>query len=111
MGASRGRKAANEAVFREVNERIEEMQRSFSLRADELLELVCECDRLSCTEEVQLTVGEYERLRSDATCFVVVSGHEDAEVEQVVDTGAGYVIVRKRPGVARDLAEATDPRH
>ena len=111
MGVGRGRKAANEAVFREVNERIEQMQRSFSLRTDELLELVCECDRLSCTEGVRLTVAEYERLRSDGACFVVVAGHEDAEVEQVVDTGAGYVIVRKRPGLARGLAETTDPRH
>ena len=111
MGVGRGRKAANEAVFREVNEQIEEMQRSFLLRAEELLALVCECDRLSCTEEVRLTVREYERLRSDAACFVVVPGHEDAEVEQVVDTGPGYLIVRKRRGVARGLAEATDPRH
>ena len=110
MGPSRERKAANEAVFREVNERVEEMQRSFSLATDEPLHLVCECDRLSCTEEVQLAVGAYERLRSDGACFVVVPGHEDGEVEQVVDAGAGYVIVRKRPGVPRGLAEATDPR-
>jgi len=110
MGASRERKAANEAAFREVNERIEEIQRSFSLVTDEPLQLICECDRLSCTERVQLTVEAYERLRSDAACFVVVPGHEDRDVEQVVDTGAGYLVVRKRPGVARDLAESTDPR-
>jgi|SRR5579862_182793 len=110
MGPKGERKAANEAVFREVNERIEEMQHSYSLLTEEPLHLVCECDRLACTDEVLLTVDAYQRLRSDPACFVVVPGHEDPEVEQVVDTRSDHVIVRKRTGTPRDLAEATDPR-
>lgn len=110
MGSSRERKAANEAVFREVNERIEEMQHSFARVTDEPLHLICECDRLSCTREVEMSVGAYEQLRSDPACFVVVPTHEDTTVEQVVASSAGYVVVRKRSGLPHDLAEATDPR-
>jgi hypothetical protein len=110
MGASRERKAANEAVFREVNERIEEMQHEFVRATDEPLHLVCECDRLSCTEDIEMSLDAYERLRSDPACFVVVPTHEDTTVEEVVVSGAGYVVVRKRSGIPRDLAEATDPR-
>jgi hypothetical protein len=110
MGASRERKAANEAVFREVNERIEAMQHSFARATDEPLHLICECDRLSCTEEIEMSIGAYEQVRADPACFVVVSRHEDTTVEEVVASGAGYVVVRKRSGIPRNLAKATDPR-
>ena len=46
------RKAANEAVFRNVNERIEALQHSFAVAEREPLQMVCECDRLDCMERV-----------------------------------------------------------
>lgn len=110
MGESRRRKAANEAVFREVNERIEGLQRDFAATHDQQLLLVCECDRIECTERLSVSPEIYERVRGNAACFFVLLGHEDPSVEDVVDTGGDYLIVRKRPGEARDLAVETDPR-
>ena len=49
-------------------------------------------------------------MRSEATWFAVLPGHEIAEVEQVVASRDGYDIVEKQPGPAADEAEATDPR-
>lgn len=110
MDETRRRKAANEAVFREVNERIEGLQRDFAATHDQLLLIVCECDRIDCTERVSVSLDIYERVRSDATCFFVLPGHEDTSVEDVVDTGGDYLVVRKRPGEPRDLAVESDPR-
>jgi hypothetical protein len=104
------RKAANEAVFREVNEQIEGLQSQFALATGEPLRLVCECDRLECNAPLTVKVDVYEQARSDSACFFVTIGHEDPEVEEIVDTGSDYLIVRKGPGEPREIAEQTDPR-
>lgn len=110
MDEAQRRKAANESVFREVNERIEALQHAFALTEHEPLQIVCECDRLDCMQRLAITVDTYERTRAEADQFVVANGHEDPGVEDVVDTGPGYLVVRKRSGEPRAIAEATDPR-
>ncbi|HEY0414845.1 MAG TPA: hypothetical protein VGC78_00550 [Gaiellaceae bacterium] len=110
MDEGQRRKAANEAVFREVNERIESLQRAFALTQREPLHIVCECDRLDCTQRVSVSVETYEGVRSHPEQFLVLAGHEDRAVEDVVDTGDGYLVVAKRPGTPAAVAEATDPR-
>lgn len=104
------RKAANEAVFREVNERIEGLQTRFAISDAEPLSLVCECDQLQCTEPIQIAVDGYERIRAHPDRFLVLPGHEDPTVEDIVDTGPGYLVVRKHAGEARRFATDTDPR-
>jgi hypothetical protein len=110
MDETQRRKAANEAVFREVNERIEGLQRGFALTEHEPLQIVCECDRLDCMERVPVAVEAYERVRSRPDQFIVATGHEDPSIEEVFDTGADFLVVRKRPGEPARVAEATDPR-
>lgn len=110
MSENQRRKAANEAVFREVNERIESLQRGFAVTERQPLNIICECDRLDCAESLSVQLETYERVRADSTLFLVRPGHEDDAVEDVVDTGGDYMIVRKRPGDPQDVAEQTDPR-
>jgi hypothetical protein len=110
MDEAQRRKAANEAVFREVNERIERLQRGFAVTQNQPLHIVCECDRLDCTSRVTVSVETYESVRGRPDEFFTVEGHEDPKVEEIVDTGPGYLIVRKKPGEPREIAEATDPR-
>jgi hypothetical protein len=99
----------NEAVFRTVNERIEELTTGFQL-GDHPLDLVCECGNPHCVERITMMPSEYERVRSDATTFAVYPGHEEADVEEVVDRSRGYDIVRKYPGEPAKVAKETDPR-
>ncbi|MGN6797790.1 MAG: hypothetical protein ACTHKS_06540 [Gaiellaceae bacterium] len=110
MSENERRKALNEVVFREVNERIEALQSSFAVAERLPLNLVCECDRLDCAEQISVPVELYEKVRSDAALFFVRPGHEDESIEDVVDTGGDYMIVRKRPGDPQEIAERTDPR-
>lgn len=110
MTENERRKALNEVVFREVNEQIEALQAKFAVAERLPLNLVCECDRLDCAEQISVDVDTYEKVRSDAALFFVRPGHEDHSVEEVVDTGGDYMIVRKRRGGPREIAEQTDPR-
>ena len=101
--------AENEDLFRQVNERVKELNRAFSVvleRGDYL----CECGNEACVERVSLTPEEYERVRAEPTQFVVAPGHLVLDVESVVYAGAGYEIVRKDEGEAAELARETDPR-
>ena len=68
----------NEAVFREVNERINELAEHFGLE-DQPLDLVCECGDPNCVDRISMSRAEYERLRSDPTHFAVHAGHEQPE--------------------------------
>jgi hypothetical protein len=108
--ATRARKAANEAVFRHVNEQIDDLRRRFAVLSDGLLHIVCECDRMDCAQPIDVEIPIYERVRADSACFFVAPGHEDPSIEAVVDSGRNYLVVRKRPGEAAQIAERTDPR-
>ena len=110
MDAREKRLAANEALFREVNERVQELARRFSAGRDEsVFDYVCECAHDDCTERVSLSIGDYERLRTNATRFAVVDGHEVPSVERVVERHRRYIVVEKT-GEARDYVERLDPR-
>ena len=110
MGTSREERIGlNEAVFREVNERIEELAEGFGL-ASQPLDLVCECGDGSCLRRITMTHAEYEELRSDSHRFAVYPGHESPDLERVVDRREGYDIVQKEQGVPEQIAERTDPR-
>lgn len=110
MSENQRRKAANEAVFREVNERIDSLQHRFAAVEHQPLQMICECDRIECAEPFSVAPQVYEQTRSDSALFFVYPGHEDNSVEDVVDTGGDYLIVRKRPGEPQQIAEETDPR-
>lgn len=82
MSESEMRIAYTEALFRDVNERIAETAERFG--ADET-EFVCECGDPACAERVPASLDEYERVREDATHFLLVPGHENSRIERVVE--------------------------
>lgn len=99
----------NEALFRTVNERVKAVNEAFSLVL-ERTDFVCECGRGDCTEPIAMTLEEYEAVRSEATQFAVVPGHELEDAEAVVQRNDRFAVVRKNSGDAAEIAEATDPR-
>ncbi len=100
----------NEAVFREVNERIEDLADAFDLKSQPL-DLICECGDGSCLERISMSHGEYEQLRSDPHQFAVYPGHGKTDVEEVAERRVGYDVVKKiEGGIPERIAEQTDPR-
>jgi hypothetical protein len=109
MGEHERRVGLNEAVFREVNERLRDLNLTFTTLS-ERMDLICECSDTSCAAHLSMSPAEYDALRADARRFVVVPGHEDRpHVERVVEEHEGYNVVEKR-GDAASTAEQTDPR-
>ena len=99
----------NEAVFREANERIQELNQTFATVTDRLI-LVCECGDGECAEQISIAPAAYEELRGDPANFAIVPGHELPDVEQVLIRHEEYAVVRKDEGIPRRIAEVTDPR-
>jgi hypothetical protein len=110
VDADQKRRARNEALFREVNERVEEVSSRFSYDDDsDLTGFVCECSREDCAELVEITETEYEAVRSDPRRFLVRLGHEDLKVDRVVERHPRFLVVEKF-GQAGEIAIERDPR-
>ena len=106
-GQRQQRAGASEATMRDVNESIERGR--WPGDEDTPVGFRCECARVGCNRLVELTVRQYEQIRSHPRRFVVVPGHELPDVEMVVATRPGYVIVEKRDQ-AGAVAEQSDRR-
>jgi hypothetical protein len=101
------RRALNEALFRDVNERIAES----TARADEnRTEFVCECSDSNCTERVPVTLSEYESVRKQSTTFLLAPGHAEPEIERVVSDRGRFHIVEKVQAVVRRAVIRLDRR-
>ena len=98
--------ATNESAFRRVNEGIERGRSPVA--SDERVGFVCECARLGCTELVEVSIADYEAIRSHPRRFLIATGHE-VEGEHVVSEAGGMAVVEK-DGAAGRIAEARDPR-
>jgi hypothetical protein len=100
----------NEALFREVNEELEALDRLVTRIAEETLDVVCECGDLRCTDRIEVPISAYEDVRRESQLFIVIPGHEIPSTEEVVQRTRRYNVVRKDDGDAARLAERTDPR-
>jgi hypothetical protein len=101
----------NEALFREVNERIKEVSAAnFGFGPKDLCEFVCECSLEECHEPVPMTRLEYEDVRVHAAHFLIAPGHvRSPELERAVAEYERYWVVEKQAG-ARRAAVNEDPR-
>ena len=116
VGSPLEQQSRNEALIREVNERIAEVDKATeesNFAPDEtLFEFLCECgaDRETgaCVEHVSMTLNEYEQVRQQDDRFVVHPGHESDWLEWVAAQNERFVIVDKRAEAEPFVAD--DPR-
>jgi hypothetical protein len=99
------RAARNEALFRDVNEEIRDIDRRFGGAGAS--EFVCECADNGCIERIRVPREAYAAVRSEPTRFIVAPGHEDLELETVVDRHDRFFVVEKF-GAAGRMAERLD---
>ena len=96
-----------EAAFREVNERIAENARRFESGQTEF---ICECGDARCTERIEATLEEYERVRADGATFLLAPGHRDASIERLIARRPRSHVVEKVHSGARAIVRALNPR-
>jgi hypothetical protein len=99
----------NEALAREVNDRVEEVHAGRK-QPDDQVRMFCECGDADCTGVVAITLAEFERVRADPLHFAVIRDHVIPDLEDVVEDHQRYVVVRKKEGVAAEIARREDPR-
>lgn len=104
------RLARNEALYREVNERIREQARSqVGGEPGHRYEFLCECSNIDCNLLLEFTLAEYEAVRASPRRFVVAPGHHLPEIEHVAIRGDDYWVVEKADE-AGDYVADLDPR-
>jgi hypothetical protein len=86
--------AINERLFREVNDRIRDLNES-SINVVSEAEFVCECGDADCAETIRMPLREYEAARGDTGTLIVYLEHADSAVYQVLAVGHGYCVVHR----------------
>jgi hypothetical protein len=88
------RAAQNELVFRTVNERIVKISDRFRADIAEI-DIVCECADTGCVGTIRIDTDDFLTIERREGSFLVLPGHEDESVEEVVKRTDKYVIVWK----------------
>lgn len=96
-------------MYRAVNREIERVSEELGEGPKDQLTVICECGRDDCSQTVELTVDEYERTHEQRDRFVVAPGHEDDELEHVVERNERFLVVDKF-GEAERITEAEERR-
>jgi hypothetical protein len=100
MSPPEERAIRNETLFREVNVHIAELEEdSHSLLDEGLMPLVCECAQTGCTVPIEVDPATFKQVRESPLRFLVSPGHEQLDIESIVERRDGYLIVEKEvPG-------------
>jgi hypothetical protein len=101
------RSARNEEIFRGVNERIEEGAERHAVSA--ALPFHCECGNASCVETIEIEAAHYAAIMRERYRFVIIPGHQDPEIEQIVERRPDYLVVEKI-GEARKQIDRDHPQ-
>ena len=102
------RLAQNEALFREINEKVEAIAAVHG-SDDHVYEFYCECSNADCSIQLPATIAEYEAVRAHSTRFLVAPEHWLPEIETIAQKSDAWWVIEKH-GDAGEFVEHLDPR-
>lgn len=70
-------------------------RKSSRLEAHSNMAFHCECDDQECSETVEMSTEEYQKVHSKTKYFVVVPQHVRLDLEEVISTFSNYILVAK----------------
>ena len=108
MDAREQRLAQNEALFREINEKVEAVAAVHG-SDDHVYEFYCECANADCSLQVPATIAVYEAVRAHPRRFLVIPEHWLPEIETIATKAEGWWVIEKH-GEAGEFVEHLDPR-
>lgn len=98
------RKERNQALFREVNERIADVAADLDAHAglapSPAYPFICECGKTGCREQVTVSLATYVSVTAQGDSFLVALGHERTAEEDVIWKTDDFVIVRPKDSSA-----------
>jgi hypothetical protein len=96
-------------MYRAANREIERVSAESGERPQDRLTFICECGQDGCSQTVDLTIAEYEDAHAQRDRFVITPGHEDEQLEGVVERNERYLVVDKF-GEAERITETAERR-
>jgi hypothetical protein len=122
---SERRLVENEVFFRQPNTRMAEGFKDLEKTAKEVgakewanatdkhFNFYCECSDENCRKKINLKPSEYLRIHKNSSQFVVLPGHNVADVERIVQSNDDWIVVEKylTPPKKADNLNATDVDH
>lgn len=97
---SRKRRADNEAAFQKINQQLKESALKTFADPDQRiskLEFFCECSDRECLAPLMATIDSFESISKHPRRFLVLPGHEQADIEDVLERNTDYWVVEKKP--------------
>lgn len=85
----------NEVIFRQVNQDIDGFLHDMDAQKILKAPFYCECSNLECSERIELSAAEYEKIHRNAKRFIVIPGHENPKIEKIVEPRKRYFIIEK----------------
>jgi hypothetical protein len=87
----------NELLARGINEKIQSLVELTEPAPmdQQAVDFFCECAGEQCADRIPLTVARYDEIHDRRDDFIVCSGHQVGDLERVVESEAGYLVVRK----------------
>lgn len=95
---------AGRGVFRWMNEQVPLVQDDWPTTA---YDLICECGDRDCLRVLTIDRRTYEQIALAPLHFVVLPGHERADLEDVVEKQPTHVVVRPRQLTAAEGRRTT----
>lgn len=94
---SKRRRVENEVTFQAHNRRREQMVAQLVPAGEEdfPLTVVCECANEDCREKITVPLIDYRQVLRHPCRFILLPGHEQTDVEQIVREADDYVVVEK----------------
>ena len=87
------RAATNQILFRQFNERVNELKGRMGFVVP--VEWICECTNDTCVQPIQMSAHEYQAVRRDKAWFFVAPSKEHVwpDVERIVERNTRYWVV------------------
>ena len=86
--------AQNQALFRALNERLDEFNTASASSVDTFT-IACECGDMDCIEMIEIDPRDFLEIRREPHRFAVLPAHVLPDVEVVVRDSDHYVVVEK----------------
>jgi hypothetical protein len=92
------RRVANELAFKQYNQQLQAQVTRLlpsQNRSSYKIGFVCECSDETCHEKIELTVNQFRRYSVRSDRFLIKPGHQESDIEKIVETRDGYAVVEK----------------
>ena len=96
------KRAQNEVAFQKTNGILMDKAKELVIgpeRKTIALAFTCECSDMHCSEDIHLTIHEFERVVRHPAWFCICAEHNQPDIEKVVEEHDEYWIVAKLPGL------------